>query len=306
MPISLKTLTDEELISPGRSGCPGCAAMLAVRLALKVLGHKTIMVSSTGCVLSNFTHAGSPTVPFIHSLLPGAGALISGIDAGLKALGNREGLTLFAFAGDGGTADIGFQSLTGAVERGHKFLYICYDNEGYMNTGGQRSGTTPYGTATATTPGQMSVGEQTSLKYRKDMVLIMAAHRIPYAATASIAYPQDFLRKIEKASQINGPSYIHLLTPCNYRWGFREDQSIQVAKAAVETRVAPLYEVEGGRKYSLGIQKSAVRPAKEYLKMQRRYNHLADEEIENIQKSVDENWDFLEHMAKLSREDSQC
>ena len=299
MPISLKTLSEEELIAPGRLGCPGCAAMLTARLSLKVLGHKTMMVSSTGCVLSNFTHAGAPIVPFIHSLLPGAGALISGIDAGLKSLGKREGITIFALAGDGGTADIGFQSLTGAVERGHKFIYICYDNEGYMNTGGQRSGTTPYGTATATTPGAMSTGEQTSLKYRKDMVLIMAAHRIPYTATASIAYPQDLLRKIEKASQIDGPSYIHLLTPCNYRWGFREDQSIQVAKAAVETRVAPLYEVEGGRKFTLGLQKINLRPVKDYLRMQRRYNHLTDDDIDLIQKSVDENWKNLEHLANL-------
>ena len=299
MAVSLKTLTNEEFIAPGRTGCPGCAAMLVARLALKVLGRQTIMVSATGCVISNFTHAGGPSVPFIHSLLPGAGSLASGIDAGMKALGKRSGINLLVLAGDGGTADIGFQALSGAVERGHKFLYICYDNEGYMNTGGQRSGTTPYGSSTSTTPTTMSVGEQSSIRYRKDMFMIMAAHRIPYAATASVAYSQDMLRKIEKAAQIDGPSYIHVLTPCNYRWGFPEDQSINLAKLAVETRISPLMEVEHGNKYTLQMSSRPKRPVEAYLTIQKRYRHLSDENIAEIQKSVDEHWDYLEKLANI-------
>jgi pyruvate ferredoxin oxidoreductase beta subunit len=299
MPVSLKTLTNEEFVAPGRTGCPGCAAMLIPRLALKVLGSETIMVSATGCVISNYTHAGAPSVPFIHSLLPGAGSLASGIDAGLKALGKRSGVNLMVLAGDGGTADIGFQALSGAVERGHKFVYICYDNEGYMNTGGQRSGTTPYGSSTSTTPANMSVGKQSSLKYRKDMFMIMAAHRIPYAATASVAYSQDLLRKIEKAAQIDGPSYIHVVTPCNYRWGFPEDQSLNLAKVAVETHIAPLVEVEDGRKYTLQMRKRPKRPVEDYLKTQKRYRHLSEENIAEIQQSVDENWEYLEHLADI-------
>ncbi len=197
MTINLKSLTDEELILPGRSGCSGCAGVIVARMALKALGRNTIMVSATGCVISNFTHAGSPKVPFMHSLFPGAGSLIAGIDAGLQALGKREGVKLLVMAGDGGTADIGLQSLSGAMERGHQFLYICYDNQGYMNTGGQRSGTTPYGVRTATTPiGQSSSGVTRPNQTRKDMVQIAAAHGIPYVATASLAYPQDLLRKI--------------------------------------------------------------------------------------------------------------
>ncbi|HCC78509.1 MAG: hypothetical protein A2X25_09330 [Chloroflexi bacterium GWB2_49_20] len=299
MPISIKTLTNEELMAPGRTGCPGCAAMLVARLALKVLGRQTIMVSATGCVISNITHAGGPSIPFIHSLLPGSGSLISGIDAGLKALGKRNGINLMVLAGDGGTADIGFQALSGAVERGHKFLYICYDNEGYMNTGGQRSGTTPYGSSTSTTPTNMSVGKHSSVKNRKNMVLIMAAHHIPFAATASIAYPQDMLRKIEKAVQIEGPSYIHVLAPCNYRWGFPEDQSINLAKLAVETRIAPLVEVEHGRKYTLQMSNRLKRPVQEYLSTQKRYRHLSDENIAEIQQAVDENWEYLEQLANI-------
>ena len=174
-----------------------------------------------------------------------------------------------AIAGDGGTADIGLQALSGAAERGHRFLYVCYDNEGYMNTGGQRSGTTPFDADTSTTPsGKGASAPWLDLTKKKDMALIMAAHGIPYVATASVAYPQDFLGKVKKAASVQGPSYIHVVTPCNYRWGFAEDLSVRVSKAAVQTRVAPLFEVEDGQRYRLSFADRPKRPVAEYLKLQ--------------------------------------
>jgi pyruvate ferredoxin oxidoreductase beta subunit len=300
MPINLKTLTDEEFIAPGRSGCPGCASMVVARLALKTLGENTILVSATGCLISNITHAGAPLVPFMHSLLPGAGSLIAGIDAGLNALEKRKDINLVAIGGDGGTADIGLQALSGAAERGHKFIYICYDNEGYMNTGGQRSGTTSFGASTATTPVKsVKKGETRAPQRKKDMLLIMAAHGIPYCASASIGFPQDLIRKIEKAQHVEGPSYLHVLTPCNYRWGFDEDQSIRVAKAAVETRVAPLVEIEGGRHFTLGRRSRPRKSVEVYLEMQRRFRHLSVEAIAQIQTEVDERWEYLERLSSI-------
>lgn len=301
MAITIKSLTDQELIAPGRSGCAGCAGVIVARMALKALGQNTIMVSATGCVISNFTHAGAPKVPFMHSLFPGAGSLIAGIDAGLLALGKRDGINLLVLAGDGGTADIGLQALSGAMERGHQFLYICYDNEGYMNTGGQRSGTTPFGARTATTPvGQNSSGVSRPNRTRKDLVQIAAAHGIPYVATASLAFPQDLLRKIEKGAQASGPAYIHVLTPCNYRWGFPEDQSIEVARLAVLTHVFPLMEIEDGLHYKIAMQSRPKLDVREYLSLQSRFRHLGDDEIEIIQNDVDRNWSRISDLAKIS------
>lgn len=301
MPVSLKTLTEEEYLFPGRSGCPGCAGVLIARLVLKILGSETIMVSGTGCVLSNFTHAGGPKIPYMHSLFPGAGSLAAGIDAGLSALKRRKGIRLLVMAGDGGTADIGLQALSGAVERGHSFIYVCYDNEGYMNTGGQRSGTTPSGARTATTP--VSAQQSSRLKRlgtRKNMVEIMAAHGIPYAATASPGFIQDLIRKVEKAGEIEGPAYLHVHTPCNYRWGFGEDESIRVARMAVETRVFPLVEIENGRDYFLARKNRPQHPVHEYLSLQRRYGHLNIEDVEELQSEVDRTWKQLRDLADLT------
>ena len=303
MTINIKSLTNEELILPGRSGCAGCAGVIVARMALKTLGKNTIMVSATGCVLSNFSHAGAPMVPFMHSLFPGAGSLIAGIDAGLRALGKREGVKLLVMAGDGGTSDIGLQALSGAMERGHQFLYICYDNEGYMNTGGQRSSTTPFGARTATTPiGQSLNGVIRPNQLHKDMVQIAAAHGIPYVATASLAYPQDLLRKIEKGAQVTGPAYIHVLTPCNYRWGFPEDQSIEVARLAVMSHVFPLIEIEDGWRYSIARKNRPKRDVQEYLSRQSRFSHLSDDQIKIIQDEVNHKWERLSRLEKMSEE----
>jgi pyruvate ferredoxin oxidoreductase beta subunit len=243
-------------------------------------------------------------VPFIHSLLPGAGSLAAGIDAGLEALGKRQGVYLVVMGGDGGTVDIGLQALSGALERGHRFIYVCYDNEAYMNTGGQRSGTTPYGARTATTPiGKGKEGQGGETISKKNIVRIIAAHGIPYVATASIAYPQDLLKKVHKAKDIDGPSYIHVLTPCNFRWGFREDLSFRVAKAAVDTRVSPLLEIENGRRVVLGRKDRPARPVEEYLNLQGRFRMLTDDDIARIQQETDAEWSYL---CMLSEDHSQA
>ena len=300
--ITIKDLPDLEVVAPGRSGCDGCGAVIAARLASKVFGRQTIMANATGCMCVNYGYAGAPLFPYIHTLFENTGAVLSGIDAGLKALGKRDEVNLVGLAGDGGTVDIGLQALSGAVERRHRFVYICYDNEAYMNTGVQRSGATPLGARTTTSPvGPEQPGEPHSLLRRKNMVLIMAAHGIPYAASASIAYPLDFLRKLQKAVEINGPTYIHILAPCPTGWGFAADQSVRLAKLAVETRLAPLYEVEQGKRVALDRRRSKGTPIWEYLKLQSRFRHLewpANKGLaDRIQREVDLNWRYLESLA---------
>lgn len=297
MSINLKNMTDEEFIAYGRFGCPGCPAVMGARMASKVLGKNTIIVNATGCMAVNYGYAGAPLFPYIHSLFSNAGALISGIDTGLKAQNKRDGINLFAYSGDGGTVDIGLQALSGAVDRGHRFLFICYDNEGYMNTGGQRSGATPYRARTTTTPvGEKISGEQRELKRKKDMVRIMAAHGIPYAATASIAYPLDYMKKVEHAIQIDGPTYIHLHSPCIIGWGFEENMGVAVARKAVETCFFPLFEITNGRNVKITKLIKNKKSVEEYLKMQGRFKHLFREEkseIDKIQADVDEYWEYL-------------
>lgn len=300
---TIKTLPDLEQVAPGRSGCDGCGAVMAARWISKITGQSTIMVNATGCMCVNYGYAGAPLHPYIHSLFENTGSILSGIDAGLRALGRRQEVNLVGLAGDGGTVDIGFQSLSGAVERQHRFLYVCYDNEGYMNTGGQRSGATPYGSNTATTPvGSEQQGEGLSLLRRKNMVLVMAAHGIPYAATASIAYPLDFMNKVKKAIEIDGPTYLHVLAPCPTSWGFASEESVKIGKLAVETRFAPLYEVEQGSKIKLDRRRSKGTPITEYLKAQKRFSHLLKLEnqhrVDEIQSQIDESWRYLESLAQ--------
>jgi len=300
---TLKNLPNDELAAPGRSGCDGCGAVMIARWITKISGQSTMMVNATGCMCVNYGYAGVPRFPYIHSLFENTGSIISGIDAGLRSLGKRDTTNLIGLAGDGGTVDIGLQALSGAVDRNHRFLYVCYDNEGYMNTGGQRSGATPYGSKTATTPvGSEKVGETLSLARRKNMVLIMAAHGIPYAATASIAYPLDFMNKVKKAIEIDGPTYIHVLAPCPTSWGFPSENSVNLGRLAVETRFSPIFEVEQGKKIILDRRKSKGTPVLEYLKVQKRFLHLLDPKnqfiVDQIQFQVDEGWNYLDSLAQ--------
>jgi len=196
------------------------------------------------------------------------------------------------WAGDGATFDIGLQALSGAAERNEDFLYICNDNEGYMNTGTQRSSATPQLAWTTTTPVQ-----QPKENPKKDIMAIMADHQIPYAATATIAYPEDLLRKLEKAKKIRGTRFIHLLSPCPPGWKTSSELSVKISRLAVRTRVFPLYEIENGRTYTLQ-EESKVVPVKEYLKLQGRFSHLKEKDIEETQRRVDDAWERLLRKAR--------
>jgi len=200
--------------------------------------------------------------------------------------GDRD-TTVMAWAGDGGTFDIGFQSLSGAVERNDDFIYVCYDNEAYMNTGVQRSSATPYGTRTTTTPGK---GWKKTRK--KNIVEILAAHRIPYAATASIAFPEDMVKKFQRAKEIKGGTrFIHIFATCPTGWRTPTETSVKIARLAVQTNMFPLYEVEDGLKYTINCE--GDRPVAEYLKLQGRFKHLTDNDIKNIQETADKDWNIL-------------
>jgi pyruvate ferredoxin oxidoreductase beta subunit len=278
----------------------GCGEALAVRLVCKALGRNVIIANATGCIeifSSQLTYT-SWEVPWIHTLFENTAAVASGIEAGIKVL-SRKGkysrkTKAVAMAGDGGTVDIGLQALSGALERGHDFIYICFDNEAYMNTGIQRSSATPFGASTTTSPaGKVSIG-QTS--WKKNMPAIAAAHDIPYVATACPSYPFDLMSKISKAMKIRGPSYIHVLSVCPTGWRLPSDLTIRAGRLAVETGIFPLYEVEEG-KYTLNFDFLQLRPVEDYFKLQGRFRHLTKEIVAQIQSRVADEYAKLREKA---------
>jgi pyruvate ferredoxin oxidoreductase beta subunit/2-oxoisovalerate ferredoxin oxidoreductase beta subunit len=233
-------------------------------------------------------------VPVLHTAFETAGAAASGLRAALDMKGDTE-TTVVAWAGDGGTFDIGFQALSGAVERNENFIYVCYDNEAYMNTGVQRSSSTPFGSRTTTTPGNHWKNTR-----KKNIVEALAAHRIPYAATASIAFPEDMIRKFRKAKKMNaGSRFIHVYATCPTGWRVPSGKSVKIARLAVQSKIFPLYEVENGLTYSLNYQDN--RPVEEYLLAQGRFKHLTAQDIQQIQEMVDEDWNVLLRKVKSSR-----
>lgn len=275
----------EEFLAPGHRGCAGCGAALVVRLALKQSGKNTVVIAATGCleVMTTPYPETAWEVPFIHVAFENAGAVASGVERALKAQG-KEDVNVIAFGGDGGSVDIGLQSISGAMERGHNLTYICYDNEAYMNTGIQRSGATPWGASTTTSPsGSVSYGED---KPKKNMPMIMAAHGIPYIATASISFPEDFMQKVKKATETKGPAYIHINQPCTTGWGFEPAKTIEIGRLGVETGFWPLYEIENGE-FRVTYRPTERKPVVEYLKSQKRFKHLGEDEVEKIQEYVD-------------------
>ena len=290
------TIPEEELLNLGHKGCQGCGGAMAMRYALKALGENTMVVLPACCwsiIAGEFPYT-AMRVPLVHTAFETAASTSSGIRAALKARGNDE-TTVMAWAGDGGTFDIGIQSLSGAVERNDDFIYVCYDNEGYMNTGIQRSSSTPYGAWTTTTP--VDAFEKA---HKKNMVDIVVAHEIPYAATACIAYPEDLIRKMKKAKEIRGTKFIHILSPCPPGWRFPSNLTVKLARLAVETNVFPLYEVEDG-KYTIN-QKPKKKPAKDYLVLQGRFRHISDEIAAEIQAKVDADWEKLLKKEEDSKE----
>lgn len=291
----IKPVLERELMSVGNLACPGCGAGLAMRYALNALGERTMVVMPAGC-WSTFVGIYPHTclaVPVMSVAFETAAATASGIKTGLEAQGIDD-VTVMAWAGDGGTFDIGFQALSGAAERNDDILYVCYDNEAYMNTGIQRSSSTPQGCWTTTTP--VSVPKP---QPKKDMVAIMAAHGVPYTASASVAYPDDFMAKLKKAAAIKGTKFIHLFASCPTGWRHDTHQSIEVARQAVASRVFPLFEVKNGETWRLSEMPPKV-AVDDYLDMQGRFKAglTAEGGKAAFQKRVDQSWKRLKNRCR--------
>lgn len=288
----IKLEDTEEVLSSGHLGCPGCGAMYALRLALKVLGRNTIIAAPACCVAvcdGPFPYHATG-VPYMHCAFETVAISASGIRAALDIKG-IEGINVVAWAGDGGTADIGIQALSAVAERNDNIIYVCYDNEAYMNTGIQRSGLTPRFAWTSTTP-----TPNVKLEPKKNMIEIMSAHRIPYCTSLSVAFPEDFVYKFKKAISFNGTKYLHIFTPCTAGWKYDEKFTIKLARLAVQSKIFPLYEVEDGIKYTINY-KDCNASIEEYFKLQGRFSHLTPEQIKSIQEEVDKNWKIL--LAKV-------
>jgi len=275
-------------MSSGHLACQGCGATQAMRFALKALGPKTVLVMPACCwsvIDGPFPHS-AVTVPVFHTAFETAGSAASGIRAGLEMNGDNE-TTVLAWAGDGGTFDIGLQALSGAAERNEDIIFACYDNEAYMNTGIQRSSATPLGAWTMTTP-----FPSTKNRPKKRMLEIIAAHGIPYIATATVAYPDDLIAKFQRAKEIRGMKFIHIFAPCPTGWKSPPEMTVELARLAVETRLFPLVEVFDGREYRLRKDLPTM-PVGEYLKHQGRFAKITDEQVAMIQKDVDDYWELL-------------
>jgi pyruvate/2-oxoacid:ferredoxin oxidoreductase beta subunit len=295
-----KELPKEEFILPGTRSCAACGLMLTYRHSLKALdAGRTIVAVPASCM--TVLHGVYPITPVkvicVNNPFAATGAAASGIVAGLRATG-KEGYTVVAFAGDGGTYDIGIQSLSGALERGTNFIYLCYDNEGYMNTGTQRSSASPAGAVTTTTP------ILAKLQHKKDMLRIVEAHRIPYVATASPAFPLDLYDKVRTAKEVHGSRYIEVHAPCPPGWGFANKDLIKMGKLAVESGIHVLYEVSEGKfrltSGSLKVaQKGRKKTVADYVKGQTRFKKISEEQIQKLQEFTDQRWnEFLERHHK--------
>jgi pyruvate ferredoxin oxidoreductase beta subunit len=282
-------------LAPGHSACAGCAFPSIVRTILGEATTPVVISNATGCleVTSTIYPYTAWNVPYIHSAFENAAATISGVERAYLAMKKKgkikKKIKFVAFGGDGGTYDIGLQSLSGALERGHNFLYVVYDNGGYMNTGNQRSSATPYGAGTETTPvGKESFGK---VEMRKNLMGIVAAHNIPYAAQANIANLADLKMKAKKALAVDGPSFLTVFSPCTNNWKFPTSQYVAIARLATETNFWPLYEIENG-KYKLNWEPKTLKPVSEFLKTQGRFKHLFSEKnkpvLAQIQKIVNE------------------
>ena len=306
---NIKELSEKipERLGPGHRLCAGCGASIAVRQVLMGTEDPVVAVASTGCleVATTIYPFTAWNIPFMHNAFENAASTISGIETAYRALKKKgkikKEIKFVAFGGDGGTYDIGLQALSGALERGHNFVYVCYDNEAYMNTGIQRSGATPYGASTTTAPAGKAIPGK--VQFRKDLTAIVAAHRIPYAAQGIISNWNDLVTKSQKAFSVEGPAFLNVLSPCHRGWRYPQEDTVKVAKLAVETGFWPLIEVENGT-WRFTYKPKERKPVEEFLKMQGRFKHLFSEQnkhiIAEIQKQIDENWQRLEHLCEAS------
>jgi pyruvate/2-oxoacid:ferredoxin oxidoreductase beta subunit len=285
--MKLKEMPDEELFTRGHTACAGCGAAIAARNLIKVLGKDTVAVTPACCLL--IFSATYPLVawkiPYHHVAFENTAACATGMKRALKIRG-KDDTTVMGIAGDGGTADIGLQALSGAAERNEDILYVMYDNEAYMNTGIQRSGSTPFGAWTTTTPvGKVKAGKS---NFKKDMPQIMMAHNVPYVATASVGHIQDFINKFEKAKKIKGFRFIQVYCPCPTGWRSDTAKTIELCKLAVDTGMWTLYESENG-KMTIN-RKPKMTPVSEYLKLQGRFRHMKEADIQKLQDWVTKKW----------------
>jgi len=303
MAIRLKDLTEApELLAPGHRACAGCTAPSVIRQFLLVAGKDTVVGSATGCmeVATTIYPYTAWRVPFIHNAFENSAATISGAEAAYRSL-KRQGripadkkINFIAMGGDGGTYDIGFQSLSGAMERGHNMLYVCYDNQAYMNTGIQRSGATPMGAATNTAPaGKVHQGKE---QHRKDLTACVLAHNIPYVAQASPHNPRDLMRKVERALEVDGPAFMNVIAPCHRGWRCKVEESMLMARLAVETCFWPLFEVDHGD-WKINYKPKEKKPIVDWIKPQGRFKHVFkpgnEGIIEHLQADVDRRWEDL-------------
>jgi pyruvate ferredoxin oxidoreductase beta subunit len=301
-----RLITQREIFASGHRACIGCGEALAVRLAGKALGQNVIIVNATGCmeIVSSPAPFTSWRVPWIHTLFENTSAVASGVEQGLKVMMRKGYLPqretkVVAMGGDGATADIGIQALSGALERGHDFLYICFDNEAYMNTGIQRSSQTPFGASTTTSPaGKRSTGQMT---WKKNLPEIVAAHKIPYVATACPSYPFDMMAKISRGLAAKGPAYVHVLSICPTGWRCSTDITIKMGRLAVQTGIFPLYEIENGQ-YKLNVNLPRLKPITEYTKLQGRFRHLSPDLLKQIQDRVAQEYLKLAEKTKCTVE----
>jgi len=300
--LKLKELSKkEERLAPGHRLCAGCAAPIIARQVLLAIDEPVIVAMATGCLEVGTTIYPYTAwrIPWIHNAFENAASTLSGIESMYRSLVKQgkmkeQDIKFVAFAGDGGTYDIGIQALSGALERGHRLLYICYDNQAYMNTGIQRSGATPYGAWTTTSPaGKVIPGKP---QHRKDLTAIVAAHGIPYVAQASPHRFRDLMQKVRKGVAADGPAFINVLSSCNRGWRHPTDTTMEMSRLAVDTRFWPLYEVEKGE-WKLNYRPKEKLPIEEFLKPQGRFRHLFKEEnkhiIEELQAEVDRRWEAL-------------
>jgi len=300
----------EERLTGGHRLCAGCAASVVIRQILHAAGETNLVVScATGCleVATTIYPYTAWKCSFIHNAFENSAATISGVEAAYTSL-KRQGkikddFKFIGFGGDGGTYDIGFQSLSGAMERGHNMLYVCYDNGAYMNTGIQRSSATPKGASTTTAPaGKVVPGKQ---QFQKDLTGCMAAHKIPYVAQASPSHWNDLVTKVQKALAVDGPAFINILAPCPRGWRYPSDQSIEMSRLAVDTCFWPLYEVEN-RKWKITHKPKEKKPLVEWVKLQGRFKHLFAEQnkhiLDELQQRVDEDWGEIEAKEKMSKD----
>ncbi|HHN66306.1 MAG TPA: pyruvate ferredoxin oxidoreductase [Nitrospirae bacterium] len=300
-PLRLKELSKkEDLLTGGHRLCAGCGAPIAIRQIMLAADVPIVAANATGCleVSTTIYPYSAWKIPWIHTAFENAAATISGVEAMYRALKRKgkisEEIKFIAFGGDGGTYDIGFQSLSGAMERGHDIVYVCYDNGAYMNTGIQRSSATPFGANTTTSPaGSVIPGK---LQPRKNLTKIMAAHGIPYVAQTTPAHWRDLMTKVRKALEVKGPAFINILASCNRGWRTPTDRAIEDSKLAVETCFWPLYEYENGR-LTINYKPKEKKPVVEFLKTQGRFKHLFSPENEHLlqhsQELVDREWEAL-------------